>query len=85
MLCIHGPVERARGRFPSGSPHKQNCSAIPGLKARSGPSLPVRLLPRYFLPDRAKPSTVPHSPPMIWVSWEMLSLTKMASHSSPPR
>lgn len=39
----------------------------------------------YFRPDRAKPSTVPHSPPMMWVSWEMLSFTKMASHSSPPR
>ena len=39
----------------------------------------------YFLPDRAKPSTVPHSPPMMWVSWDTSSRTKMASHSSPPR
>lgn len=85
MLCIHGPVERARGRFPSARLTNRIAPQFLVCKARSGPSLPVRLLPRYFLPDRAKPSTVPHSPPMIWVSWEMLSLTKMASHSSPPR
>ena len=65
--------------------HVISLTVIYICKARSGPSSPMRLSSRYLLPDSAKPSTVPHSPPMMWVSWEMLSLMKMASHSSPPR
>lgn len=48
MPCIHAPIERTAGRFPSDSLHKQNCSAIPGLQSSLRSKLPCAPIVALF-------------------------------------